>query len=426
MRIAFVHPGMDVKGGAENIIVWLADGLGRRGHDVRVFTENYKPEYWPREMTERLDVAKMPSLLFGRFGKSERLRCWERERQLARMLEGFDVAVGQHFPSYYWAIRARERAAGAWKVVWLCQEPMRRLYADVTDMHLVNFLKFAPPGSENDHLWSAAQERMRRMKRHGRRFARDARNIRWDLHASREIDLVLANSAFTALNVRQVFRTRPQVCHLGIPLPPEAEYVRGEYAAVLTTLAVRKNVPTIIRAMHRLVAVRGRKDIRLRIAGQGPDRAALDQLAAELGVGANVEFTGPLPDANLPEFFRRARVVIYVPLDEPFGLVPLEALAAKTPVVVSDHGGPAEIIEHGVTGLHVNPFDAAAIADAVEKLWDDDAKARELAEAGCRRVREYYSLEAFVSRFETALEGMGARRESVIADGPKASAAHGA
>ena len=56
MRIAFVHPKMNVKGGAENIVVWLSRELGRRGHRVSVFTEAFISALWPDEWVRNLDV----------------------------------------------------------------------------------------------------------------------------------------------------------------------------------------------------------------------------------------------------------------------------------------------------------------------------------------------------------------------------------
>jgi len=153
-----------------------------------------------------------------------------------------------------------------------------------------------------------------------------------------------------------------------------------------------------------VLARRGRRDIPLRIAGRGPDRDELERLAAELGVADLVTFLGGIPDSDLAAFYRDARMIAYCPIDEPFGLVPLESLACKTPVIVSNHGGPAEIIEHGVTGLHANPFDPGDIAAAIETLWDDDDRAESMAEAGNRRVREYFSLDAFACRFQAILE----------------------
>ena len=395
MRIAIIHPGMDVKGGAENIVVWLADGLIRRGHVVQVIADRYTPALWPAERLGKLDVRLMPVSILNRVFNSRRLRHWDHVRQLKKMLRKFDVVIGQHFPTYTWAAQAR--GWQPWRLVWLCQEPLRRLHPDVTDAHLLDYQRYTPAGVENDHLYMAATERLRGTRH---RRMRTERNRRWDIAGARQCDMIVTNSAFTGDNVRRIFGREPVVCHLGVPLAAEPEYCRGDYAAVLTTLAIRKNVYNVIRAMDVLVNRRGRKDIRLRIGGRGPDRDELEKNAADLGLKEHVEFIGGMPDEDLPEFYRRARLVVYCPIDEPFGLVPLEALAQKTPVVVSNHGGPSEVVEHGVMGLHVNPFDPNDIADGIQALWDDESKARAMAEAGCARIRGYYSLDAFVDRFQ--------------------------
>ncbi|HUW30244.1 MAG TPA: glycosyltransferase family 4 protein [Planctomycetota bacterium] len=399
MRICILHPGMDVKGGAENIVVWLAGALSRRGHAVSIIAERYAPELWPQEQTGGLDVRLLPTPRLGNLFNSKQVRLWEYIRHLKKALAEFDAIVCQHFPSYYWATLARERSGGSYRVIWLCQEPMRKLHAKATDPHLLNYRDFTPPGVDNAHLDEAA---LGRVKRSPSQHQRDLRHIEWDHAAAAKCDMIVSNSAFTAENVQKIFGVQPVVCHLGIPLPDETPYTRGGYAGVITTLAVRKNAVNVIRAID-VLARRGRRDIPLRIAGRGPDRENLERLAANLGIADLVTFLGGIPDSDLAAFYRNARLIVYCPIDEPFGLVPLESLACKTPVVVSNHGGPAEIIEHGVTGLHANPFDPGDIAAAIEALWGDDARAQSMAEAGSRRVREYFSLEAFADRFDSIL-----------------------
>ena len=216
-------------------------------------------------------------------------------------------------------------------------------------------------------------------------------------------DRVVANSRFTAGHVRAIFGVEASVCHNGLPLPDERPFRSGDYVAVLTTLSRLKNVHNVIRAVHEIVWRRGLRDLQLRIAGRGTQREILERLVSELALTEHVTFLGPLDDADLPDFYHRARLVAYCPIDEPFGLVPLEALAVRTPSVVSDHGGPSELIEAGVTGLHANPLDPLSIADAVECLWHNPQQARHLAEAGHAVVRKHHSLDAFIDRFEGIL-----------------------
>jgi glycosyltransferase involved in cell wall biosynthesis len=84
--------------------------------------------------------------------------------------------------------------------------------------------------------------------------------------------------------------------------------------------------------------------------------------------------------------------VLVCPSDhEPFGMIVLEALAAGTPVVASDSGGPAEILQQGRSGLLFATGDAAALADAVVRLLDDPAMRACLAEGGRRRLQSAFT-----------------------------------
>jgi len=84
--------------------------------------------------------------------------------------------------------------------------------------------------------------------------------------------------------------------------------------------------------------------------------------------------------------------VLVCPSDhEPFGMIVLEALAAGTPVVASDSGGPAEILQHGCSGLLFATGDAAALADAVLRVLDDPALRTCLAEGGRRRLQSAFT-----------------------------------
>jgi len=399
MRLAFIHPKLSVKGGAENILVWLAGELARRGHEVDVFTTKFTPELWEKRILQGFPVHVIETPRSGKIFRSKRVAARRAAVQLAERLRRFDCVVGHLFPSYCWAAEARRLSGAGWKLVLLCEEPRRRLYLEVTDSHLLHWRAHTPPGVENPHLEGAARKLGRL---HVFRRLRRALEARWDCASIKRCDLVLGNSAFTAANVRKIFGVPAFPCHLGVPVPPEPAYERGSYVGVLTSLSAKKNVHNTIRAAAVLVR-RGLKDLRLRIGGRGRRREELERLASSLGIGGRVEFAGPVPDSELPAFYRQARLVVYCPIDEPFGLVPLEAMAQKSPIVVSDHGGPAEVVSSGVTGLHANPFDPESIAAGIQKLWTDEALARSLGEAGCREVHKRFSIAAFADRFEEAL-----------------------
>ena len=115
----------------------------------------------------------------------------------------------------------------------------------------------------------------------------------------------------------------------------------------------------------------------------GPDRARLEQLAREAGVGDRVRLLGPQPHAALPALFSAADVMVLPTVSEGLANVWVEALACGTPVVTSDVGGAREVIDRPVYGRLV-PRDPAAIAAAVQELLDDPVPQEAVREGALR------------------------------------------
>lgn len=132
------------------------------------------------------------------------------------------------------------------------------------------------------------------------------------------------------------------------------------------------------------------------LVGDGPDEAALRELAATLGIGASVTFTGHIADPR--PVFRDLDILALTSYTEGFPNVVLEALCMDVPVVASDVGGVPEIVEHGATGLLVPPRDPQAIAAALLQLLTDSDGAARLAAAGKRVVFDRFD---FVNRVRT-------------------------
>jgi glycosyltransferase involved in cell wall biosynthesis len=115
-----------------------------------------------------------------------------------------------------------------------------------------------------------------------------------------------------------------------------------------------------------------------------------------------VHFRGRVDRADLPALFRSADVVVCVPWYEPFGIVPLEAMACGVPVVAAAVGGLIDTVVHGLTGLHVPPRDPDAIAAAVTELLADPARRAAYGAAGVRRARRRYSWRRVAAATEQA------------------------
>jgi hypothetical protein len=124
-------------------------------------------------------------------------------------------------------------------------------------------------------------------------------------------------------------------------------------------LVRRKGYDTTIEALTRL------PDTELLIAGGGdatpePEHDRLLTLADQLGVADRVRLIGQVAHPQMPALLRSADLVVCSPWYEPFGIVPLEAMACGVPVVASAVGGMLDSVVDGVTGAHVPPRDSAA------------------------------------------------------------------
>ena len=158
-------------------------------------------------------------------------------------------------------------------------------------------------------------------------------------------------------------------------------------------LVERKGVGNVVSALA------GVPDAELVVAG-GPAPGELDAdpevgrlraLAGSEGVADRVRFLGRVEHDRLPWLYRSADVVTCVPWYEPFGIVPLEAMACGVPVVASAVGGLVDSVVDGRTGLHVPPRSPERLAEALGDLLADPGWRRELGAQGAQRAREQFS-----------------------------------
>jgi glycosyltransferase involved in cell wall biosynthesis len=161
---------------------------------------------------------------------------------------------------------------------------------------------------------------------------------------------------------------------------------------VVSRLVERKGIGDVVSAMA------GLPDADLVIAGgpppaelpQDPEAVRLRALAGEAGVADRVDLRGRMSRDDVAALMRSADVVVSTPWYEPFGIVPLEAMACGVPVVAAAVGGLIDTVVHGETGLHVPARRPDLIAAAVGELLDDPARRRALGAAGARRARRRY------------------------------------
>jgi glycosyltransferase involved in cell wall biosynthesis len=170
----------------------------------------------------------------------------------------------------------------------------------------------------------------------------------------------------------------------------------------------RPNTPRLV-SVGRLVRRKGVGDViaalagipraELLVVGGGSTPADMEAddemrrlraLAADAGVAGRVRFTGGLSHQNVASVLRSADVTVCAPWYEPFGIVPIEAMACGSPVVGTAVGGLLDTVDHGVTGLLVPPRQPAAVADAIRHLLADGDRRAAMGRRAAERASRLY------------------------------------
>jgi glycosyltransferase involved in cell wall biosynthesis len=178
---------------------------------------------------------------------------------------------------------------------------------------------------------------------------------------------------------------------------PRAEHLgRFEILSVGRLVSV-KGYPVLIDAVGALVK-KGRASIHLRLAGDGPERAALEQWISAHALQAHVTLEGACTQERVRELYRDADVFALSSFAEGVPVVLMEAMAMEVACVAPWITGIPELIRHGVDGLLVPAADVNALAEAIERLMDDASLRSALGRAGRARVLECYDLSRNTSR----------------------------
>ena len=180
-----------------------------------------------------------------------------------------------------------------------------------------------------------------------------------------------------------------------------------------------KGVHTTVEAVGHLNRERGINNIRLIVAGAGPQEYAvrLQHIAEQYGISDQVSFLGWQPRDKMPEIMAQCDVLVLpTETQEPFARVVLEAMASGLTVISTLTGGTGEIVQPGITGLTFPPGDGIALAQQIQCLATDPQLRIRLATAAQKLVLERFSLDRMVERCERLLQEACQDKAAVMAD----------
>lgn len=170
---------------------------------------------------------------------------------------------------------------------------------------------------------------------------------------------------------------RSTVLYPPAPQRPYRHEGWGDYLFMVSRLTPLKRADLLVEALARPEAA----GLRAVIAGDGEERERLRSLVAARGLGDRVTLAGRLSDAALLDHLARCRAVCFPPFEEDYGFVTAEAFRSRKAVVTCrDSGGPAELVEDGVTGWVTDP-EPAALARALTQVMTEPGAAERMGEA---------------------------------------------
>lgn len=276
------------------------------------------------------------------------------------------------------------------KLLYL-QEPYRWLYESMPQLPWLAI----PPAQSN-----------RRSPQHLKEFVRDLVKVqglrvqaREELTNARAFDAILVNSFFSRESILRAYGLDAKVCYLGIDNGKFNNQQRKKDAFVVGIGAIvrEKNIAFVIEALAKVPHPRPR----LVWIGNYVDKYIFEELS-QLAASVEVDFATRIriSDDEIVATLNQALMMVYAPRLEPFGFAPLEANACGLPVVAVAEGGVRETVIDQVNGLLVE-HDARAMAEAIQRLMDDEAYARQLGQNGCDLVAQKWAQKAAIDRLES-------------------------
>lgn len=355
--------------GGQNVhVAQLSAALARRGHDVDVYTRRDDPDLPDRISTpDGYTVVHVPAGPARQLPKDELLQymgpfsrqldaCWSADRP--------DVAH-----AHFWMSGIAAQLAAK-----------RRRVPTVQTFHALGVVKQRHQGAAD----TSPQGR-----------------LRLETLVAREATWVTASCSDEVFELMRLGRDRSRISVVPCGVDPKRfspDGPRAPRSARRRIVSVGRFVPrkgfdTIIEALPAIPAaelvIAGGPG--LAQLGADPEACRLRRLATDLGVADRVQLYGAVAREEMPALLRSADVVACTPWYEPFGIVPLEAMACGVPVVASAVGGMLDTVVHDVTGLLIPPKDPRACASAINAMLRDAFVGASFGAAGRDRARSRYS-----------------------------------
>ena len=381
MKIAFFHNLPS--GGAKRAVYGYVKYLTKAGHTVDVFIPSTAEENFLglREFVKEIKVLPVKSTLIGSiksiwYGYRFSLADLEVvQKRLAAMINRGDYDVvfveQDRYTLSPFILKFLEKPN-----VYYCQQPSRE-----NEGILIRLLE-----------QSGEYKGLRGWLRRSRHWFRRQKIPSIDAINASFAKYILTNSYFSREAILRAYGLNSFVCYLGVDIETfhPLQVSREDYVLSVGSLGPSKGYEFIVRAL-------GHIDEKIRpafvIVANSVNKnwqQYIMRLSVQMGV--KIEIRTLISDAELAQLYNKAKLLVYAPYLEPFGLVPLEAMACGTPVVAVKEGGVRESVLNNETGV-LTERDESLFAEVITALLLDDKRRERMGRNAVEVVREFWTLE---------------------------------
>ncbi len=371
MKLVIAQPYLTLKGGAERVLLKIA-----QHYKAKIYTAEYDRQRTFPEFSD-LDVEVVGSSRILRlmpYGRVVQGLSYGSAFYNLRLNDDYDV-INAHMAPSHWVRNKNER------VLWYCHTPLRDVY-DLYNYRLSLKKPYQKP------VYMAGSSLVRRI----------------DRSIVRDLEMIVANSSNTKSRIEKYLgRTDAKVLSGGVEYELYKNAGDGKYFIYPSRISPNKRQDYAIRAFSAFKRLM--PGYKLLIVGQVSKDKQFQEYYNDVAALArrtrDVRLILDSGEEELRRLYSRATAVLYTPMNEDYGLVPLEAMASGKPIISVNEGGPRDTIRDGKTGYLVDS--EAAMADKMRVVASDPALSEELGKNGQAWVRRYYSWKHFFASFDRYL-----------------------
>jgi len=383
MKIAILHPNLDVNGGAERQVLKLAEGLQKKGHDITIYVSKLDIERCYPDLIKNLNIIECGGPGYENIRKMIFYSPYYMKKMAESVLKSkieYDIIHCHNYPTTYaaWLIKKQTNKP----IIWMCNEPP------------------FPPLYNGENISRSIYSLMYRLIVTPFLF--------YNYHIAKKIDQIIVLDQMNFSRIKKTYNLEPKIIHTGLDFPTNISKNSSEKDKDKFIILSTGRIDKCKRTEDALYALAKLKDIipniYLKIVGSGQRLEDMKKLAKNLNLDNYIKFYGRVSDQKIQELYSTCDLFLFTAENQSWGLVPLEAMSYGKPCLVSKGTGVSSILEEGKNCLKITPRDVENITKKIGLLYNNKKIAKDIGKKGKIFIKENFSWNKYTNKMENIFQ----------------------